>query len=448
MKWYQDKIFWGIITACALVKLAAFAGLYYFNPLGEQALIFPDSLGYVYPAQTWLTYGAFWEAVSASPLLLRTPGYPVFIALAQLLTHSATWGVVFWQNVLSVILLLPVYLTAKHLAGQTAARWAAGCCAVSVLYFSLAFAVLTETVCVFLLAWFVYLTVRWIESQRGKFLLGAAVLLAAAIYVRPAVYYFAPVCAGLLILLAWKEKSTALLKQTLLCFVLPVLGLVSAWHVRNYVQTGYSGFTSVGAYNLYIWNEDFVAKQNNIPVWQAYEKLLAALPENFNSLPAKTQVALYKKFAAPLLKQSFMHKLSRAPVWATKTLFGPNQTHLARLFLARADEPEKTLGQVTLVPRPWLKSAGEKIIFIAAFLEVIFVVLLGLWGVYLLYKTHPLPAVFLAAYIGYFWLLGSGFLGAYARMRAPFEFVLCITAGLAMQKLLQKTPPALTRGAQ
>ena len=142
MKWYQDKVLWIIIIAAALLKLVALAQVYFLNPLGEQALIFPDSLGYIYPAQTLLTYGQLWEAVSAAPLLMRTPGYPVFLALAQWLTHSATWGIVVVQNILSLILLLPVYLTTLRLADRTAARWAAGFCAASVLYFSLSFAIL------------------------------------------------------------------------------------------------------------------------------------------------------------------------------------------------------------------------------------------------------------------------------------------------------------------
>ena len=191
MPFYKDRIFQWIFAILALLKAGALAYLYFCHPLGEAVLIFPDSLTYVYPAQTWLQYGAFWEAVSSTPMLLRTPGYPVFLAGIQWALGNATWAVVAVQNLLSLFMLVPVYLTAKELAGKTAARWAAGFCAASVLYFSLSFAVLTETLCTFLLAWFVYFLVRFLKKFQTGSLLWASALLAAAIYVRPAAYYFA-----------------------------------------------------------------------------------------------------------------------------------------------------------------------------------------------------------------------------------------------------------------
>ncbi len=420
-----------MIAVCASIKFVTWLGLYFFGPLGEEVLAFPDSLSYVYPAQTFLTYGHFWEAVSANPLLMRTPGYPVFLALVQLATGNMTWAVAAAQNILSLVLLLPVYLTSRRLAGQQAARWAAGFCAASVLYFSLAFAVLTETLCVFLLAWFVFLAVRWLEKPRTRDLLGAAVLLAAAVYVRPAVYYFVPVVFVLLLVLAAHKKSRVLFKQAVLYFMLPLLVLIGAWQVRNYRQTGYGGFTSVGAYNLYIWNEDFIAKQSGLTVPQAHQKLLALLPAGFNAWPASAQVKEYKRLAAPLLKQSWKHRLTHWPLWAGKTLLGTNHVHLTRLLLARADEPEKTLNQTSLLPRAWLSTVTEKLLFVLAFLQILSVVFLGSWGLWLLAKTHFNMALFLGTYIGYFWAVGSGFFGTYARLRAPFEFVLCITAAVA-----------------
>lgn len=433
MKWYKDKIFWTIVSVAAVIKAAFLAYLYFAGPLGEQALVFPDSLGYVYPAQTLLTYGHLWEAVSATPMLLRTPGYPVFLALVQLISGNMTWAVAAAQNILSVCMLLPVYLAERKLGGIFAARWAAGFCAASVLYFSLSFAVLTETLCAFLLAWFVFLALCWLDNPRPRNLIGTAFLLAAATYVRPVVYYFIPVVWGLLIWQSVRQKSRALLKQSLLCFALPLVFLIGAWHVRNYVQTGYGGFTSVGAYNLYIWNEDFVAQRNNMTVAQAHKLLEQALPSDFYNLSAPKQVKTYKKLARPLLKQSWTYKLTHLPLWAGKTLLGTNHVHLSRLVWAREDEPEKTLNQTGALPRAWLQTGPEKLLFIPAFMQVVAVVLLGMCGLWLSRKKHPAQTVFLTVYTGYFWALGSGFLGAYARLRAPFEFVLCITAAIAVQ---------------
>lgn len=443
MAWYKDKIFWLIVTAATAVRFAFGIYLFIAGSLGEQVLVFPDSLGYVYPAQTLLTYGSLWEAVSAAPMLLRTPGYPVFLALVQFLSGNVTWAVAVAQNILAILVLLPVYLSGSLLGGRPTARLAAGFCATSVLYFSLSFAVLTETLCAFLLAWFVYLALRWLENQRGRDLLVAALLLAAATYVRPVVYYFIPVAFALLIGYAWKHHARALFIQAVCYFLVPLVISVGAWQVRNYIQTGYGGFTSVGAYNLYIWNEDFVAKQNNISVTQAHQLLEKALPPDFNNLPAREQVKTYQQLAQPLLQQSWTYKLSRLPLWAGKTLLGTNQAHLTRLLLGRQYTPDMPLNQTEALPQPWLQTGLEKILFIIAFVQVSAVVWWGICGLWISRKKYPAQAVFLTVYTGYFWLLGSSFLGAYARFRAPFEFVLCFTAALAVQACYARKPNAL-----
>ena len=269
MRFYKDKVFWYVFTALALVKGAALAGVFYFHPLGEKILAFPDSLTYVYPAQTWLEYGQMWEAVTAAPMLLRTPGYPFFLAVVQTLFHNMTWAVVLVQNLLSLALLIPVYMTAEKLNGKHAARAAALFCAASVLYFSLSFAVLTEILCAFLLSWFVYFTVNFLLKPAGHKLFLAALFLSSAVYVRPAAYYF--MFASTIILVCFSAAKLVRFPawQIAAFFFAPLLILVGAWQVRNSVQTGFGGFTSVGAYNLYMWNEDYLAHKYNLSVPQA-----------------------------------------------------------------------------------------------------------------------------------------------------------------------------------
>ena len=432
MPWYKDKILGYILGIATLSKLIAFLYLYFVNPLGEQALIFPDSLGYVYPAQTLLEHGALWEAVSATPLLMRTPGYPWLIAFVQFLTANATWAIIFVQNVIALVTLLPIYLTTRQLAGINAARTAAGLYAASTLYFSLAFSILTETWCVFWLAWFIYFLLRWQQQLQWKFIIPAALCLAFSIYIRPAVYYLVPIICIILPGLIWKSKSPQLFCQILCGFILPVIILIGIWQVRNYRQTGYGGFTTVGAYNLYIWNEDYIAWKESISVAQAHQELLARLPSDFYQQPASEQVRLYRQLATPLLEESWMYKISRLPLWAGKTLLGTNYVHINRLVFGKKDSPERTLNQTGALPKSWLRTWPEKIVFLFVFLQVFITVGLGTIGLWLLRKKNLAAAIFLTIYIGYFWAIGSSFFGAYARFRAPFELVFCMTAGLAL----------------
>lgn len=431
MKWYKDKIFWYIFAALAAVKLAAFVYVCFFHPAGESALAFPDSIGYVYPAQTFLQEGHMWEAVSVSPMLLRTPGYPLFLAMVQLLTGNMTWAVALWQNILSLFLLVPVYLSAGRLSGQTAARWSAFFCAASVLYFSLAFAVLTETLCTFLLAWFVFFIIRFFQTPKSADLFLSALFLAGAVYVRPAVYYFMPVAAIILLCFCTAKLIRFPVLKILALFIVPLVISVGAWHARNLFTAGFSGFTSVGAFNLYVWNEDYLARKYNLTVPQAREMMQTMLPPGFSALSPAQQANIYKVMAAPLIRESFLYKLSRAPLWAGKTLLGTNFAHTAGLLnLVPPQTDEETPSRTGILPAARGRSAAARLLFWVIAAQVFTTVLAGLAGLWILWKKKPAEAFFLAVYCLYFWGIGSVFYGAYARFRAPFEFALCVCAGI------------------
>lgn len=437
MPWYKDKFLVQLLAVFAFAKAVLFLYIYFSNPLGEQALIFPDSLTYVYPAQTFLTYGQFWEAVSSAPMLLRTPGYPLFLALIQLFLGNATWSVAIVQNLLSVLLLLPVYLTARELSGQTAARISAVLTAISVLYFSLSFAVLTEMLCAFLLAWFVYFAIRFIHLPRVRSALLCAIFLAAAIYVRPAAYYYTVVAGVCFLCLFAKEW-----KKIIFAFLLPLLMMLGIWHLRNFCLTGYSGFSTVNAYNLYFWNEDFVALKYQISIPKAHELLQENLPKNLSQYPVREQVKIYRTLATPWLKSGWKHKLLSAPKWAGKTLLGTNFVHTSRLLGILQEEESslafKTLNQTKNVHADFLKQTSAKAIFTYSLLQISLLSLLGALGVITHYKKHPKAICFLVIYCLYFWAVGSVFFGAYARFRAPFEFALCILSAAGAVSLWER----------
>ena len=404
MAWYKDKFLWTVMGTLAVLKGLILVYLVWGNPLGEQVLVFPDSITYIYPAQTLLAYGSLWDAFSSSPMLVRTPGYPLFIALVQLISHNATWAIALAQNLLSVLLLLPVYLSARLLAGQTAARAASVFCACSLLYMALSNAVLSDMLGVFLLAWFVYFMLRSFTTPSPKNILPAALFLAAAIYTRPACYPFAFV--AFVFLYCLKAGRT----KTILLFLIPLFVLVGGWRLRNYVQTGFAGFTTSNYTPLYWHQADYVSHQLSIPFEQAQQFLHSTLPPNFDALPPATQVTIYKKRAWMLLRASAWYRLSRLPLWSAKTLLGPNKVHLTRLVNNKI---------------------AAKICVGLSCLQVFLTVLVGIWGLWLVWKKNRLAGSFVTVYCLYFWLISSWLSLAYARYRAPFEFVLCIMAGIA-----------------
>ena len=219
--------------------------------------------------------------------------------------------------------------------------------------------------------------------------------------------------------------------------------MVGSWQVRNFLATGFGGFTSVGAFNLYFWNEDYVARKYGITVSKAHEAMQAMLPPEFSSQPPAEQVKIYKALAAPLLRESFLYKLSRAPLWAGKTLLGTNFAHTASLLdIFPLQSGEEALNHTGTLPAGWQKSPAAVILFLLCAAQVSVTVLLGAAGLWILWKKKPAETFFLLVYCLYFWGIGSVFSGAYARFRAPFEFVLCITAGVFAAHWPQKRKKA------
>ena len=102
-------------------------------------------------------------------------------------------------------------------------------------------------------------------------------------------------------------------------------------------------------------------------------------------------------------------------MWALRTLLGPNQQHWQQLI------PNRT--------------AAKGFSFLAA-LQIFVVVLLSGYGLWLLGRKNKQACLFLLIYCTFLWGTSAWFSAAYARFRAPFEFVLYITAALAVVKIL------------
>ena len=94
--------------------------------------------------------------------------------------------------------------------------------------------------------------VEFLRCRRLRGLAAAGLWLAAATFVRPVTYYLPIALAvGLFLVLAhvpglrWKAPAV------LLVSVLPWL---AAWQIRNRVETGFGGFSSIEAHNLYFFS--------------------------------------------------------------------------------------------------------------------------------------------------------------------------------------------------
>jgi hypothetical protein len=246
------------VIAAALVRLALMASL--IARFGTGALLQSDTFSYLEPGRNLLLHGRF--MADGVPDLVRTPGYPLFLAIVSLagMTAAALANVIL--SVFSVILVWRLGRTA--FGDERIALGAAWIFAFEPVSFTDSVILISETL---FLALFLLSMERLAEFLRGhrlRVLAAAGLWLAAATFVRPIAYYLPFALAlGLFLVLAhipslppqrqepvagdpglrWKAPAVLLIS---------VLPWLAAWQMRNWVETGYKGFSSITEINLYL----------------------------------------------------------------------------------------------------------------------------------------------------------------------------------------------------
>ena len=244
-RWWTPRLA-GPVIAAGAVRLGLLAVALALG--GSGALNQPDTYSYLEPGRNLLLHGSFVEA--GLPDIARTPGYALFLALLSLAGPIAA---ALAQVILSVLSVVLVWRLARAVFadGRIAlvAAWIFAFEPLSVIYSIL---LLSETLFLVLFLLSLAGLVEFLRCRRLRGLAAAGLWLAAATFVRPVTYYLPIALAvGLFLVLAhvpglrWKAPAV------LLVSVLPWL---AAWQIRNRVETGFGGFSSIEAHNLYFFS--------------------------------------------------------------------------------------------------------------------------------------------------------------------------------------------------
>jgi len=254
------------IAAAAAVRLALL--VFALARGGSAALSRPDTHSYLDPGRNLLLHGAF--AVNGLPQILRTPGYPLFLALATLVGPIAASLAQILLSALSVLLV--GRLAFRVFANRRVARAAAWIFAfepLSVLYSIL---LLPETLFLFLFLVSLDRLAAFLRTQNLRALAFAGVSLAAATFVRPLTCYLPLALAvGLFVSLI---RIPTLRWNAPAIFLLCVLPFLAAWQLRNWVQTGFAGFSAIPTHNLYFFTAaDVAARIQRQPLAEVQNQL-------------------------------------------------------------------------------------------------------------------------------------------------------------------------------
>jgi len=231
-----------IIIIALLIKASLFLFMLIFAPEGKFQ---PDSTDYLNTAEVLARQGAFaLEHNGALQYeLLRTPGYPFFLAGLHYFLKIPLGGIALLQLLLTVLAAFITYQAALIINEKTA--WLS---AIIVLYspaitiFSLQ--ILADTLYLTLISLFMWAFILWLKNRELKLIILSGILLAFATYVRPVSFYLGWAMAVFIVYAHIRNRFWQTILQTLV-FLIVVYGLLAIWQWRNYLHFHQFIFTNI-----------------------------------------------------------------------------------------------------------------------------------------------------------------------------------------------------------
>ena len=222
--------------------------------VGDQVALQRDALGYHQLATTLIESRRFALSSTGGPDALRTPLYPLFVAIIYSLFGYRPWIVILVQLIVDTVSCFLLLSTLSHLFDRRVAL-------ISSLFYALdphlvfySLRVLSDTFFVSLLvvAFYLFSVAITAESQR-KTLLNyglSSLFMGLATLVRPIPQYIPAILLVFFLMSYWRQPKAAIRYSILSLFVF-VLTL-SPWLFRNYNAFGFVSLSTSGPYNLLI----------------------------------------------------------------------------------------------------------------------------------------------------------------------------------------------------
>jgi 4-amino-4-deoxy-L-arabinose transferase-like glycosyltransferase len=224
-----------VIVTGIVARVAWAAWIAHADPLAARS---PDTPGYLEPARALLEAGRFsLSPLDPSPMFVRTPGYPAFLAAILWIT-SSEWAIGPVQAAFSAMTIAAVVLVGWRLLGLTAGLVAGALLVLDPLQFMASGTILTEGVASFTIAAIAVAGLLVFGRRRARdvpvsavFGLGAVVALATM--VRPTMWFY-PAVLLVLLGIRFRDVPRRALVTRLLAFMAPILLIVGGWQVRNH----------------------------------------------------------------------------------------------------------------------------------------------------------------------------------------------------------------------
>ena len=440
---YRARIF--VVALALTLRLIFFFWAHPFGPGGDAKLLVNDASGYHNIAVSLIQHGSY-PPHDDYQSMLRTIGYPAFIAAIYAPFGIRPWLVILLQIILDSLFALLLMRIAR-LFNLKKGLWLAGFLwAVDPLAIISANALLSDSLYVWLtLAGFYFLT-RYFLQGRIRDLYLNAVLLALAAHVRPVGLYLFFVLALVLLIKAIREKTLSRWLRYTLLFVL----LIAPWLIRNKALHNHFFFSISGDYNaLILYAGPLYAALYGIDKNRVKDVLENNMARRYPRLKENDPFLFYQKYRDEGLALIMGHpfKFTKQVLLKSLRMFLGTDRETVMGLLSGAKRPKvmDTLLNNGFIPLLKSLSAGDIIYLVVVESLLLAEYLLCVCGLRLVYKKYSVWVVLgLLAPIVYFAVMGMPM--GFTRFKLPLMPFYIFLAAVGVYHLLimnYKTPKML-----
>lgn len=437
-----DRAMRAPLLIAALLRLALMTAAY--ARTGTQIMTQGDTASYLEPGRNLILHGIF--ATAGQPEIDRTPGYPIFAMLTGM-----AFGNVLLTVVAQILLSLASMLVLSRIADRLypnrhigiRAAWLYAVEPLSILY---TVRLMPETLFVLLLLLAIERLLAFQSTLKLSYLAISGVFLAAATYVRPVSFYLGfLLAAGLAITapmpnLRWKAPAVLLLS---------LIPWLAAWQIRNTVETGYNGFSSIVEKNLYFFQSAEVTAELEYISIESEQKILGYPDESDylgqhpeqRSWSRSERLHFMRTQSAQILAQHRALYLKTHLKGVAVVAFSPCATEWLQLLDAYPNPesmPRRILNEGIAISIKRILLAHPEVMLVMILCEALLLILYGFAIRGLTYcPSNSLAACTLLGVAVYFLLIAGG-AQAIGRYRLPVMPILCLFAAAGIPVLRTK----------
>lgn len=225
-----------------------------FDNFINNIVLAPGNDPYTYHrlATNIIQYNSFTYQPGLPPVSLRTPGYPLFIAINYSLFGENPLIVLLTQIVLDSLIVIIIYKTANLFLNQSISIIAALLYSLEPHAAIFSLSMYSDTIFVFTMTLFSYFFIKFSISRKISYLILSGFTLGVANLIKPS-GMFIPLIVIIIIFLIYKKNFKSFIAKSF-TFIIVFSLTITPWILRNYIHFNKIFLSTAGEYNLLVLN--------------------------------------------------------------------------------------------------------------------------------------------------------------------------------------------------